>query len=54
MIQIYASRSKVAEALNVDPRTVKKMIDDKKVLVVMFRKKVRYIIAKEVFEELAR
>lgn len=53
MIQVYASKSETAMALWVDQRSIKKLIKDKKVLVVIYKKTTRYIIAKEVFNELA-
>lgn len=48
-IQIYASRNEVAYKLWVDPRTIKKMILDRKILVAMFKWKKRYIITKDIF-----
>ena len=49
MIQVYASRTAIAQALWVDPRSIAKMIVDKKIIQVVVKDKIKYIVAKDIF-----
>lgn len=49
MIQVYASRTSIAQSLWVDPRSIAKMICDKKIIQVVIKDKIRYIVTKDIF-----
>lgn len=53
MLQVYVSLQEVADELSIDYRSVRTLIKNKQVIEVLYKKKVRYIIVKELFKQLS-